>query len=201
VIQGLLLAAGNSKRFAGNKLLTSLPNSQTIAFTSAMRLYSAVDKMSVVVNPDHQPIIDLFLKKRLSVVSCALSQYGIGHSIACGVSETRNAQGWVIALADMPFIKKTTIDSIVNALQGGALLAAPVYGGKRGHPVGFSQPLYDELVQLKGDTGGKVLLSRYDSDVVEVPCQDAGIFIDIDTPEDFQKYSKEFGFSGDGQPL
>jgi molybdenum cofactor cytidylyltransferase len=194
VIQGLLLAAGNSKRFGSQKLLTCLPNSQSIAMTSAMRLRSSVDRVAVIVNPDHQSIVDLFSAavENLSVVPCGLSQYGIGHSIACGVSETSHAQGWVIALADMPFIKTTTIKAVVKALRGGAIIAVPVCGGKRGHPVGFSQKMYDELIQLKGDSGGKALLSRYGSDVVEVKCQDPGIFIDIDTPEDLQKYREEF---------
>jgi molybdenum cofactor cytidylyltransferase len=162
-----------------------------------------VDRVAVIVNPDHQSIVDLFSAavENLSVVPCGLSQYGIGHSIACGISETKNAHGWVIALADMPFIKTSTIKSVVKALQGGALIAAPKCGGKRGHPVGFSQELYNELIQLKGDTGGKGLLSRYGSDVVEVRCQDAGIFIDIDTPEDLQNYSRKFRDFDDEQLL
>ena len=191
MIQGLLLAAGNSTRFGGQKLLKRLPNGQSIAMTSALGLRHFVDRITVIVNPDHQAMINLFMGERISLVPCAQSKYGVGHSIACGVSATKDAEGWVIALADMPFIKSTTMAAVAKALKDGALIAAPVCGAKRGHPVGFSQKLYRELVQLKGDIGGQDLLRLHLSDMVEVPCQDPGIFIDIDTPEELEKYSRQ----------
>ena len=170
-----------------------MPGSQTIAQVSATQLRSCVDRVTVVVNSDNQRVIDLFAKENLSLTICPQSRYGIGHSIACGVSDTIGATGWVVALADMPFIKTQTIEAIVEALRKGALIAVPVFRGTRGHPVGFSKKLCEELIQLKGDTGGKDLLRRYSSDVEEVQCLDPGILTDIDTPEDLKKSLQEIG--------
>ena len=192
MIQGLLLAAGKSKRFGSQKLLAHLPNKQVIAIASAISLRNATDGMLAVVDPKDKALIDRLREAKTSIVPCSQSKFGLGHSIACGVAETNDALGWVIALADMPFIKSSTIESVVSILKKGALIAVPVCDGRRGHPVGFSQRLYSELLQLKGDVGARTLLNRHQSEVVEIECHDRGIFIDVDTPEDLQRYSKEY---------
>jgi molybdenum cofactor cytidylyltransferase len=192
MIRGLLLAAGSSSRFGQQKLLTSVSEGQPLVLASAKSLRDTVDSISAVVNPEDLTIINLLAKEQISEISCPTSKLGIGHSIACGVSETKDAQGWVIALADMPFIKPSTIQPIVDALRVGALIALPVYDGRRGHPVGFSRELFSELVQVKGDVGARALLKKYEPQLVEVDCEDPGIHIDIDTPEDMEKYSKEY---------
>jgi molybdenum cofactor cytidylyltransferase len=192
MIRGLLLAAGSSTRFGKQKLLTSISDGQPLVVASSKSLQETVDAISAVVNPEESIIVNLLVKEQITVISCPNSKLGIGYSISCGVAETNDAQDWVIALADMPFIKSNTIQAVVDALRKGALIAVPFYGGRRGHPVGFSRKLYSELVQLKGDVGARGLLKKYESQVVEIECEDPGIHIDIDTPEDLEKYSKEY---------
>ncbi len=65
------------------------------------------------------------------------------------------ADGWVIALADMPAIRLDTIRRVAEALRTGATTAAPVYRGQRGHPVGFAKLCRSELLALDGDTGAR----------------------------------------------
>lgn len=191
MIRGLILAAGSGSRFGQNKLLACLPNGQPIALASAMSMRGVVDGISAVLNPESETLTNLFLSEQISILSCSQSRLGIGHSIACGVTSTEDAQGWIIALADMPFIKTSTIEAVVSTLRKGALIAAPIFAGKRGHPVGFSRDLYSELVALKGDIGARALLKQYSSQVVEIECDDLGIHIDIDIPTDLEKYSRE----------
>jgi molybdenum cofactor cytidylyltransferase len=107
----------------------------------------------------------------------------MGASLACGVRASRDADGWVIALADMPFVLPSTIVGIVQALRDGAPIAAPVHGGARGNPVGFAREYCAELTGLSGDVGAKHILRRDAARVVPVPVEDAGIHRDIDTPE------------------
>ena len=53
----------------------------------------------------------------------------------------RSQPGWVVALADMPWIRTETIAAVADALARGAMIAAPDYAGVRGHPVGFAATL------------------------------------------------------------
>ena len=192
MIHGILLAAGSSKRFGSQKLLTILPNNKLLVLASAEHLCEIVDDFSVVVNTQDARLTKIFLEKHISIVSCSQSEFGIGHSIACGVANTRDATGWVIALADMPFIKLGTIQSVVRTLREGALIVVPVFEGRRGHPVGFSKKLYPELVTLEGDVGARSLLEKYKSAVKEINCKDPGVVIDIDVPEDLYKHYKDY---------
>lgn len=190
MICGLLLAAGSSTRFGQNKLAKRLPNDLPMALASAKSMRSVVDSMSVVVNSGDKGL--MYSRESITVVSCPQSHMGMGHSISCGIAHNKNADGWVIALADMPFIKSGTIQSLVYALRQGALITVPTFNGRRGHPVGFSKKLYSELVALRGDKGARSVMEKYDTYVEEILCDDPGVLIDIDQSEDFEKYCKEF---------
>jgi molybdenum cofactor cytidylyltransferase len=68
------------------------------------------------------------------------------------------------------------------ALERGADIAAPVYQGRRGNPVGFSRRHLTQLLGLDGDQGARNLLMRHP--VTEVPVDDAGVIRDIDELSD-----------------
>ena len=92
------------------------------------------------------------------VVVCADAAEGMGASLACGVRECGrcpDAQGWVVALADMPWMAPATIARVADALRRGAGIAAPTHRGTRGHPVGFGAAISRELAALSGDEGAQ----------------------------------------------
>jgi molybdenum cofactor cytidylyltransferase len=94
-----------------------------------------------------------------------------------------------VALADMPFIRAETFRAVREALESGALIAAPIdrASGRRGHPVGFSTALREELLELDGDEGARSVIARHLESVVLVAVDDPGIFRDIDRPEDLDR--------------
>ena len=192
MIGGVLLAAGNSSRFGGNKTLAKLPNNVSLVAHCARRLLSAVDALVVVAPTDDSDIRREFSgQQNVQVCGCPESENGMGHSIACGIKLLGEASGWLIALSDMPFIKAKTYALVARALTDGAMIAVPVYDGGRGHPVGFSKSLYSELVALSGDVGARHLIAKYASGLAEVECGDPGIHADVDTPEDLERYTNE----------
>ncbi|MGE5712793.1 MAG: nucleotidyltransferase family protein, partial [Betaproteobacteria bacterium] len=98
------------------------------------------------------------------------------------VGQARAADGWVIALADMPAIQPDTLRRVVDALKAGAATVAPTYRGRRGHPVGFSAAMRSELLASAGDIGARSVLARHPPQLIEV--DDPGVLYDVDTPED-----------------
>ena len=118
------------------------------------------------------------------VVLCANAAEGMGSSLACGVRATAAADGWIVALADMPRVDPATIRSIAALIAGGAQLAAPFFEGQRGHPVGFGVRFLDELLALSGDAGARAILTRHLAQLVHYDTLDRGILVDIDTPQD-----------------
>jgi molybdenum cofactor cytidylyltransferase len=186
VIVGILLAAGESKRFGSRKLLHPLPDGRPIALASAMHLVSEVDRAVAVVSPGDRQLVDLLASAgfSISISICVDYAKGMGASLACGIRASQDADAWIIALADMPFVQRATIAVVKNALQEGAPIAAPRLNGARGHPVGFNKSYYAELASLSGDIGAKKILARDQSKIVLLPVNDVGICRDIDVPED-----------------
>ena len=119
------------------------------------------------------------------MIECADAQEGMSRSLTAGLQATPNDSGWVIALGDMPYIKPATINKVADAIERGALIAIPVFQGKRGHPVGLSASLYDELMVIKGDEGAREVVRNHGDDCRLITCDDdPGILRDIDTRED-----------------
>jgi molybdenum cofactor cytidylyltransferase len=184
MIVGILLAAGESRRFGSRKLLHPLADGTPIGVRSAENLASAVDRAIAVVAPGDGQLIDCLAKTALAICACPRSHEGMGASLACGVRATSDASGWVIALADMPFVLPSTIALVAQALRDGAPIAAPEHAGERGHPVGIASEYYPELAALGGDVGARHILQRDRSRIVVLAVDDPGIHRDIDAPED-----------------
>jgi len=182
-ITGILLAAGAATRFGGGKLLQTLADGTPLAVAAARHLAAALPRTIAVVRPGDDALAALLRPVTGTVVVCELAPLGMGHSIACGVAATRDAGGWVIALADMPLVRPSSIASVAQALADGAALAAPFRDGARGHPVGFGRRFGPQLEALTGDSGGRELLRAHAAEMVRVECDDPGIFADVDTRE------------------
>jgi molybdenum cofactor cytidylyltransferase len=184
MIVGLLLAAGAGKRFGGRKLLYPLLGGIPVGITALRNLESSVPRLVVVVRPGDQELRELLAGEEVAVVECAEADRGMGHSLAAGVAAVPSADGWVVALGDMPFVRPDTIGGVVRALEQGAEIVVPVFGGQRGHPVGFGRRFRDELLGLSGDAGARAVLRKHASAVRLLEVDDPGVVQDVDTPAD-----------------
>jgi molybdenum cofactor cytidylyltransferase len=184
LVSGILLAAGAGSRFGGDKLLHPLEDGVAIAAHAARNLLAATPDVIAVVRWGDFPLYEMLEQEGCHVVMFKDAARGMGATLAHGVGHARGADGWVIALADMPRIAPDTVKKIIAALQDGALIAAPVRNGERGHPVGFGAPLREELLALSGDQGARAVLERHRDAVRLLEFDDPGIILDIDRKSD-----------------
>jgi molybdenum cofactor cytidylyltransferase len=181
-IVGILLAAGSATRFGGDKLLATLPDGAPIGVAALNHLGAAVDAVVAVVRPGDAALAAALAAAGARVTACPCAADGMGASLAWGVRAAPLAASWLIALADMPWIQSATIARVVDALRGGARIAAPSWRDARGHPVGLTSGFYAELSALSGDEGAKTILARHSVSLIAT--EDAGILRDVDTPAD-----------------
>jgi molybdenum cofactor cytidylyltransferase len=181
---GILLAAGRSTRFGTDKLLHRLPDGTAIALASARAMAAAMPRVVAVVRDDNPALRDLLTGVGIAIVAAPTTDEGMGRSIAAGVAATADAAGWVVGLADMPFIRAATIAKVLAALAAGSPLAAPAIRGQRGHPVGFDRRFRSALAALRGEEGARQLLREHQAQLDLIECADAGIIADIDRPGD-----------------
>jgi len=183
-IAGILLAAGAGSRFGGEKLLHPLEDGVAIAAHAARHLLAVTPEVVAVVRWGDFPLYDLLEEEGCQVTMFQGAARGMGASLAHGVAQARGADGWVIALADMPRIAPDTLRQVVAALEEGAQIAAPICKGERGHPVGFGAALRNELIALDGDQGARAIVERHRDALKLVECNDPGILLDIDRKSD-----------------
>ena len=183
-IVGLLLAAGSAKRFGSDKLTYLLPHGVPIAVQAARHLRGEVPEVFAVVRPGADALQSLLAAEGCKVAVCERAEEGMGASLACAVRGAGEAGGYVVALADMPFVRRSSIAALRDALTSGAPLAAPYFRARRGHPVGIAGKFYADLLQCSGDEGARRLLAARESELVKIPVGDPGVLRDIDTPED-----------------
>ncbi len=185
--QGILLAAGKGKRFDAsgniNKLLQLLPSGMTVAGSSAKNMLSVLPGTLAVISASGNSLVPLLELAGCEISICHNAQDGLASTLVHALRHAPdNCAGWVIALADMPFVKPDSIAAIVQALNDGAGIAVPTFKGARGNPVGFARQYLPQLLALTGDQGARSLLKIFP--VIEVAVNDAGILKDIDLPQD-----------------
>jgi molybdenum cofactor cytidylyltransferase len=186
-ITGVLLAAGQSNRFGSNKMLYPLASGEPMAVACARTLIGVLPECVAIVRPQDTELALLLGKQGFNIVENPRPQDGIGSSIACAVSSVADAAGWVFALADMPFIKPAVIKRVVSNLEQGATVSAPVYEGRRGHPVGFSHTMYNSLKALSGDEGAKRLIRNPSPGMILFQTDEKGVIEDIDSLQDLRE--------------
>lgn len=186
-IVGVLLAAGAGTRFGGGKLVHPLDDGVPIAAHAARNLIAAGLDVIAVIRPGDFPLADVLEQEGCTVTHSPDSIHGMGHTLAHGVAQSREADGWIVALADMPRLKPGTIRAVAEAIEEGATIAAPFHAGQRGHPVGFGSRLREELLQLTGDSGAKSVLQRHAQEIRRIESDDPGVLLDIDRRSDLDR--------------
>ncbi|WP_049201658.1 nucleotidyltransferase family protein [Serratia marcescens] len=182
----VITAAGRGERFIqaggqGNKLNAGFADAagerrSLFEHTLRQALASGLP-VQVVARPDNLPVLAACAANQVPVT--LLASAGLGDSIAAGVAATPHWRGWLIHLADMPFVGAEVFRQVADALRQHAIVR-PSYAQQPGHPVGFSALLRKPLCQLRGDNGARELLQG--AAVHLLPLEHPGVVQDIDLP-------------------
>ncbi|MFQ3170097.1 MAG: molybdenum cofactor cytidylyltransferase [Oleispira sp.] len=188
----LVLAAGKSSRFGSDKLLAKMHDGRSVITHSLAPLQAIALKyqleLCVITRGDNQNLIDYLTNHQIPHTLCYEAHLGMGHSIAYGIKSNQAWQGWMVSLADMPFLTLEVIEALIhNIIKDPAELVRPSFlkNGKRipSHPVYFPQKHGFKLSQLTGDDGAKMIIQQQTLiDITNSAC-----LIDVDTPAALQQ--------------
>ena len=190
-VVGLLLAAGSGARFGGAKLLAPLPNASygvaagtPIGVAACLHLVAALPRVLGVVRPRDVALRAALEDTGAQVILCERAHEGMGVTLASATAAMPDADGWVVALADMPWISPATVAAIATRVRDGASIVAPQHRGQRGHPVGFGREHYAALIGLTGDEGARGLLAERRASLELLDVDDPGVLLDVDRGAD-----------------
>lgn len=184
-IGALVLAAGQSKRFGGDKRQATLPNGKLVIQQTLEKVTSVFDDVLVILRAEdaelHEKLLSLF--PDLSYHHAPDSELGMGHSLASGIRQIRGWDGVFVFLADMPFVDERSLRSL-RSVEMREKIVVPTYQNKPGHPVGFSAEFFEELGQLSGDKGAKSVINKHKDAATKLELDDPGVLQDIDQEQD-----------------
>jgi molybdenum cofactor cytidylyltransferase len=183
-VVAILLAAGSSARFGGEKLLAPWRGRPLYEHAlEALRESPGIDETLVVVKPGFAVPSS---RPRCRFVVNPDHAEGMGASLRAGVrAAPADAAAYLVALADMPRITPALIASLIAGYAAaGKPIVVPLCGGRRGHPVMIGAGLREALLALTGDVGAREIVRAHPEWVGEFETEDVAVLFDVDVPAD-----------------
>lgn len=191
-IEAIVLAAGAGARFGGGKLTAAWRDG--VLLDGALSAAFAAPCRTVAVTFGADPAVAkaarAFAERkgatdRLRLIEAADHAEGLAASLRAGLASLpADAAAAMIFLGDMPDLPLRIGEALADALAPGTEAAAPVWEGRRGHPVLIRRSLFAQVAALRGDRGAGALLAALGPRLAQVPAPSDGVLFDIDRCED-----------------
>lgn len=179
-VGGLILAAGEGRRFGGAKQLAEVRGRPLLWHAvAAILAVPALDPVVVVLGAradDVRAGVDL---QRARTVVCPDWAEGQAASLRCGVAALGDVDAAVVTLGDQPFITPAVIAGVLQFDPARHDAVRATYAGRPGHPVLLARPLLDRVGELRGDVGFRDLLEG--ARVRRFECGELCNPVDVDT--------------------
>jgi molybdenum cofactor cytidylyltransferase len=176
----LVLAAGFSRRFGSDKRRHPVDGEPLLKRTAANALAAGLP-CRICLRPGDGDMPLMLGLPGIEYIECPAAVEGMGSTLAQGVAACEDWDGLLVVLGDMAWVRPATLVAVRDALAVDRIVQ-PRYRGRPGQPVGFGRDFYPDLLELRGDRGGRDILPRHGSALVRLPVDDPGIHRDLDTP-------------------
>jgi molybdenum cofactor cytidylyltransferase len=197
MISAILLAAGESKRMGRPKQLLEWQGKTILQHVLESLINSDADEIILVLGHEADLIRKSLSALPIKIVINPDYNRGMASSLRQGLlTIDPRSEAFLVLLADQPGIGQDIINTLIrefeqaNPKRG---IVRPVYHGRRGHPVLISVQYLQEALQLQGDVGARQILMNHPEDILDIGVDKDVILKDIDTPEEYRKYTRLAG--------
>ena len=178
----VVMAAGNSLRFGGNKLLQEIEGLPMIR--RALSSIPTEQLHAITVVTQYTAIAEMAADFGFSSVINSHPEWGISHTIALGIRSMPDVDAILFLVADQPWLKKNSVERLLETFRRHPdKITALAHNGKRGNPCIFPAEFFPQLRSLRGDTGGSHVIRQYPERLLLVEA-DADELKDIDTKDE-----------------
>jgi molybdenum cofactor cytidylyltransferase len=181
MIVGVLLAAGGSRRFGSQKLVTPVRGLPLIRHGEQL-LEQTTDHVIAVIGSDALVVRAALAGTRAEIIENPEWRDGISTSLRRGVASVApHVEAVIVTLGDQPNVRPDIVRKLVDVWrQTGFLIVTARYRGVRAPPVLLSRPVFRDVAALVGDVGAKALMDQHPESVGYVD-------LDEDPPKDVDK--------------
>jgi CTP:molybdopterin cytidylyltransferase MocA len=100
--------------------------------------------------------------------------------------------GALVTLVDVPLVSAATVRAVVEHYhRAHAPIVRPTRGREHGHPVFIDRVLFVAVRAADPNQGAKMVVRAHASPAGDLAVDDDGAFLDIDTPEEYQRVLAE----------
>ena len=201
----VLMASGYSERFGSNKLLEPFGN--RCLFTYAVDLACASDAAMKIIVTRYEPIKHYVKENapKMDIVWNDHPERGISESIHLGIRYLRQSKdyekyaGCCFMVCDQPLLQKQSLQKLFESFyRNPEGIHMCVTKEREGNPVIFPKILFEELMALEGDKGGKRIAKEHPEMIYKVYVTEQELS-DMDYQED--KINLEERIKKDGKAL
>ncbi|HXW56277.1 MAG TPA: nucleotidyltransferase family protein [Candidatus Cybelea sp.] len=189
MLAAVILAAGESRRMGSPKALVPFRGASFLEHLLNATRHSRVGVTRVVLGSRAEEIrTKLGIDAALVVVNPGW-QHGQLSSLQVALrSLPGGTEGMILCPVDHPLISGNLVAQLIEKFDSsGKLIALPTFHARRGHPVIFRTPLYDELLAVSPDVGARQVVWAHADQIVEVPTEEEGVVLNLDDPEALKK--------------
>ncbi|MFX0014367.1 MAG: NTP transferase domain-containing protein [Promethearchaeota archaeon] len=194
MITCIVLAAGESQRFQGNKLLFEIkPNITILEFLLKSITASRVDRTVVVLGHEagffSKKVQGLSNESLHIVINPDYRKGGMSSSIRRGLELSLDSHALLITPADIPLIPSKVFNQLIDYFYSHiSRIIIPTFQNQKGHPILISSELFEDVKNISEEKRGmKEILTRFIDDIVFLSTNSPEILLDVDKHEDLIK--------------
>jgi molybdenum cofactor cytidylyltransferase len=194
-IYAIVLAAGLSRRFGSNKLLYEVDGKKMYwkIVEELLKVKEQFQDFTVVVVTRYEEILHALENENVHTVYHKHSEQGIASSLQKGLTyayqlhqkknkDFQNA-AYLFCVADQPYLSNELITGFLTSfLESPKRIGCVAKDERLGNPCIFEDTYRDELMELSGEEGGKIVLKHHIEDVYIYQVTDNRMLVDIDYP-------------------
>lgn len=200
----VVTAAGMSRRMGQWKPLLPLGSETVLERTVSSLLEGGAEQVVVVTGYRGAEAAALVQRRFGAAVRCVHNpDYACSdmlRSVQIGTAVLPDCSGFYLLPGDMPFVSPETIASLFHHWQRHPCdVVFPVAQGRRRHPPFLSARLIPAVLHYDGEDGLRGLWLRLEGRMETLEVADPGVLVDLDTPEDYQRWKRRFEAYGTDQ--
>ena len=194
-VTAIVLAAGTSSRMGRPKAIVSVGGRPMLDRTLSNVRDARIEPVVVVLGSHAREVRNAVDLSDASVVENPRFAEGLSSSLRAGLKAVPSDSRFVmVVLGDEPFVDPTTLERLVRrAEEGDGAIFIPTYKGVRGNPVVFDARLASEAERIEGDVGCRGMFPHHLREIREVPVDDPGVLVDIDTEPELRTVEAAIG--------
>jgi CTP:molybdopterin cytidylyltransferase MocA len=188
-IAAVVLAGGAGRRMGGPKALLRIGGETFAARVARTLLRPGVAEVIAVLGHGAESVRkEAGLGGGVRIAVNPRPEDGMLSSLLTGLdaAEGAGAQAILVHPVDHPLVAPETVDAVVEALLGGAIVAVPSHEGRRGHPTGFAREAFPALRAADPSRGARSVLQAHPEWVTHVK-GDPRCRAGVDWPEDYAR--------------